>query len=56
MMWGCIIWEGAKYAYKIDGKMDRNLYMQILHKELQESIKFYLGEWAIAAHGMYESH
>jgi len=55
-MWGCMIWEGAEYACKIDGKMDGNLYMQILHKELQESIKFYLEGWAIAAHGMYESH
>jgi len=34
-------WEGVGYACKIDGKMNGDLYVQILDEELQESIKFY---------------
>jgi len=41
MMWGCMTWEGVWYACRIDGKMDGDLYVQILDEELQESIKFY---------------
>ena len=41
MMWGCMTWEGVGYACKIDGKMDGDLYVQILDEELQESIRFY---------------
>ena len=33
MMWGYIVQEGAGYAYKIDGKMDADLYVQILDPE-----------------------
>ena len=32
---------GVGYACKIDGKMNGDLYVQILEEELQESIKFY---------------
>ena len=41
MMWGCMLWEGVGYACKIDGKMDANLYVQILDEDLQASIEFY---------------
>ena len=41
MMWVCMTWEGVGYACKIDGQMDGDLYVQILDKELQGSIKFY---------------
>ena len=30
MMCGCMMWEGAGYACKCDGKMDVDLYVQIL--------------------------
>src|ERR1700676_1309083 len=40
MMWGCMTWEGVGYACKIDGKMDGDLYVQILDEELKKSIKF----------------
>ena len=30
MIWGCMTWEGVGHATKIDGRMDRDLYLQIL--------------------------
>ena len=41
MMWGCIAWEEIGYATKIDGRMDGDLYLQILKDELQNSLEFY---------------
>jgi transposase len=41
MVWGCMMWEGAGYACKIDGRMDANLYCQILDEDLQASIEYY---------------
>jgi transposase len=41
MMWGCFCWQGVGYACKIDGKMDCELYCQILEEDLQKSIEFY---------------
>ena len=41
MMWGCMTWEGAGMACKIDGKMDANLYAQILDDELQQTLEYY---------------
>ena len=41
MMWGCMMWEGAGYACKIDGKMDADLYVQILEDELQASLEYH---------------
>src|SRR6202045_4987709 len=26
MVWGCMMWEGVGYAFKIDGRMDKHLY------------------------------
>ena len=40
-MWGCMTQEGVGDACKIDGKIDGDLYVQILEEELQEIIKFY---------------
>ncbi|KIJ18375.1 hypothetical protein PAXINDRAFT_35174, partial [Paxillus involutus ATCC 200175] len=34
MMWGCMAWEGVGYATKIDGRMDGDLYLQILKNKL----------------------
>ncbi|KIK92102.1 hypothetical protein PAXRUDRAFT_126560, partial [Paxillus rubicundulus Ve08.2h10] len=35
MMWGCMAWEEAvEYATKIDGRIDGELYLQILESEL----------------------
>ena len=41
MMWGCVFWEGVKYATRIKGKMDAQLYCSILEDELQPSLEFY---------------
>ena len=40
MMWGCMAWHGVGYACKIDGRMDADLYTQILEDELQASIEY----------------
>ena len=37
MMWGCMLWEGAGYACRIDGQ----LYTSILEDELQESLAYF---------------
>jgi len=41
MMWGCMIWDGVGMACKMDGKMDANLYVQILEDELQQTLVNY---------------
>ena len=41
MMWGCMSWQGVGYATKIDGRMDGDLYLQILKDELLETLQFY---------------
>ena len=41
MVWGCMLWDGVGYACKIDGKMDGDLYIQILEDDLQRSIEYY---------------
>ena len=35
MMWGCMTWEGVGFASEIDGRMDGDIYLQILKDELQ---------------------
>ena len=34
-------WEGVGYAAKIDGRMDGDLYLQILKDELQQTLEHY---------------
>ena len=41
MVWGCMLWEGPGYACRIDGRMDAELYSQILEEDLQASINYY---------------
>ena len=41
MIWGCMTWDGPGYATKIDGRMDADLYCQIMEDELQKSLAFY---------------
>ena len=41
MMWRCMTWQGVGYAIKIDGRMDGDLYLQILKDELLETLQFY---------------
>ena len=41
MMWGCMTWEGPGYACKIDGRMDADLYCQILEDELQGTLNYF---------------
>ena len=36
MIWACMTWNGVGYATKIDGRMNDDLYLQILKDELQE--------------------
>jgi transposase len=41
MVWGCITYEGTGYLTKIEGNMDKNLYLKILEDELEQSIGYY---------------
>jgi transposase len=41
MVWGCMTWEGVGLACKINGKMDAQLYVQIMEEELQQTLEFY---------------
>lgn len=41
MFWGCMFWDGVGYGSRIEGKMDSNLYTQILDDELQQSLQYY---------------
>ncbi len=41
MVWGCMLWDGVGNAVKIDGRMDAELYVQILDEDLQASIDYY---------------
>ena len=39
MVWGCMSWEGVGNLVRIDGKMDGDLYVQILEEDLQQSLE-----------------
>ena len=41
MLWGCMLWDGPGYACRMDGRMDGELFIQILDDELQESLAHY---------------
>ena len=41
MMWGCMMWERVGYGWKIDGRIDAELYTKILEDELQQSLEYY---------------
>ena len=41
MMWGCMASQGIGYACKIDGKMDAELYKNILRDEFLDTIEYY---------------
>ena len=41
MVWGCMLWNGVGYACKIDGGMDRDLYIKIMEEDLQESLGYF---------------
>ena len=38
MLWGCFGWEGPGYAMKIEGKMDADIYVEIMEDELKNSL------------------
>ena len=40
-MWGCMSWDGVGYSCKIDGRMDAELYSQILEDKLQNSLEWW---------------
>lgn len=41
MIWGCMLYDGPGYMCKIDGGMDKHLYIEILEDHLQKSAEFY---------------
>jgi transposase len=41
MIWGCMMWEGPGYACKIDGRMDGDLFVNILDDDLQASLHYH---------------
>ena len=41
VLWGCMLWDGPGYRCRIDGRMDGDLFIQILNDELQESLAHY---------------
>jgi len=41
MVWGCMTWDGVGMACKIDGRMDGELYCQIMDDELQQTLSYY---------------
>ncbi|KAL7285245.1 hypothetical protein ACG7TL_000339 [Trametes sanguinea] len=38
MFWGCFGWQGTGHSCKIDGKMDADLYVEIIEDELLNSL------------------
>ena len=40
MIWGCMLGKGVGYACKIDGRMDGDIYINILEVDLQSSLYF----------------
>ena len=41
MIWGCMTWHGVSYAAKIDGRIDGDLYLQILKYKLLNTIQYH---------------
>ena len=41
MIWGCMIWHRVGHAAKIDGRMDGDLYLQILKDEILNTIQYH---------------
>jgi DDE superfamily endonuclease len=41
MMWGCMMHDGLRFACRIDGNMNAELYTEILDDELMQMINFY---------------
>ena len=41
IIWGCMAWKGVRYATKIDGRMDSDLYLQILKDDLLNTLEYH---------------
>ena len=41
MIWGCINWKGIEFACRIEGRMNGELYEEILKDELMNSLDWY---------------
>ena len=41
MIWGCMTWKGVGYAAKTDGRIDSELYLQILKDDLLNTLKYH---------------
>jgi hypothetical protein len=42
IVWGCMAWQGVRYAPNIDGKMDGYLFLQSLKDELLNTLQYYV--------------
>ncbi|KAJ1304038.1 hypothetical protein OPQ81_008446 [Rhizoctonia solani] len=41
MVWACIGWHGPGYMCKIDGNLNKELYMEILDDEFKQTLEYY---------------
>jgi transposase len=41
MVWGCMVWDGPGYISKIDGNMDKGLYVEILDECVKDTLNWY---------------
>ena len=41
MMWGCMTSKGIGYATQIDGRIDSQLYVNILEDEFLKTLEYY---------------
>ena len=41
MVWGCMTWDRPGNACHIKGKMDADLFVEILEDELQGTLEYY---------------
>ncbi|KAJ1308287.1 hypothetical protein OPQ81_004001 [Rhizoctonia solani] len=41
MVWACIGWHGPGYMCKIDGNLNKELYVEILDDEFKQTLEYY---------------
>jgi transposase len=41
MVWACMGWDGPGYMCKIDGTLNKELYIEILEDEFQQTLEYY---------------
>ncbi|KAJ1309421.1 hypothetical protein OPQ81_006198 [Rhizoctonia solani] len=40
-IWGCMFWEGPGYATKLNNRLTKELYVEVLEDELMASLEYY---------------